>query len=122
MEPIIVIALAALVWIVSVFAGMRTALEVERTIREAIDKGTLVDPAMIATLREPAGLRWVERFAVFGILLASSGGGIALVAIALVVSGAGMPTPLFVLALFLAILSAGFFACSRWLRQERSRR
>lgn len=122
MDPIIIMTImAASVWTVSVLAGLRATLEVERTIRAGIERGTLTDPAMIAALREPAGLRWIERFALFSIVIASSGTGLCLVALAFVVTGIGVPTPLFVFAMFLIVIAGGFFLCSRWLRRERSR-
>jgi hypothetical protein len=121
MELIIIFATLALIGASIAFIGYRAATEVERTIRLAIEKGVLTNASLIPELREPAGLSWVERLTLLGMLILFASGGIVLVAIVLIVSGAGMPTPLFALSTFAASLGAGLIYCGRWLRRTRER-
>ena len=86
MELIIIFATLALIGASIAFIGYRAATEVERTIRLAIEKGVLTNASLIPELREPAGLSWVERLTLLGMLILFASGGIVLVAIVLIVS------------------------------------
>lgn len=121
MELIIILVALTLIGAAVAFIGHRAATEVEQTIRLAIEKGVLTDASLIPDLREPAGLSWVERLTLLGMLILFASGGIMLVALVLTVSGAGVPTPLFALSIFSASLGGGLIYCGRWLRRTRER-
>lgn len=121
MIPILIIAALTLVTSVAAWTSQRNATETERTIRLAIEQGVLTDPTMILALREPAGLSWIERFVLLGIMILFACAGVVLIALALIVTGTGFPTPLFVLSAFSAVVGGGFIYCGRWLRKTRER-
>ncbi|MFA6219811.1 MAG: hypothetical protein WC692_08535 [Erythrobacter sp.] len=104
----------ALSWI-----GHRSASETERTIRLAIEKGVLIDTARISELREPAGLSWIERLMMLGMLTLFASAGAVLAGLVLVMMVGGVPVPLFALAAFGAALGGGLIVCGRWLRHAR---
>lgn len=99
--------------------GYRAAREAEQTIRLAIEKGVLTDASHIPELREPAGLNWVERLVVLGMLTLFASAGIVLVGLVLAAAAGGVPVPLFALAVFGAALGGGLIACGRWLKHAR---
>mgnify|MGYP000722282427 CR=1 FL=1 len=101
--------------------GHRAASETERTIRLAIEKGVLTDAARIAELREPAGLSWVERLILLGLLTLFASTGIVLAASVLTMTMPSVPTPLFALAAFGAAFGTGLIICGRWLWHARQR-
>ncbi|MEQ1725401.1 MAG: hypothetical protein ABL882_05705 [Sphingopyxis sp.] len=103
----------------TIWSGNRAAGEVERTLRLAIDKGVLTDAALIPALREPAGLSWIERLTIFGLLTLFASGGIVLVALILSVFGPGIPLPLFALAAFATSIGFGLIVCAGWLKRAR---
>jgi hypothetical protein len=121
MELIVIVAALTIVSAFVAWTGYRAGAEAEKTLRVAIEKGLITDPAMILEMRQPAGLRSVERFILLGIMVLVASGGIVLVALIFMVSGSGTPTPLFALAVFSAALGLGLIGCGRWLRVAHAR-
>lgn len=119
MELIIIFGALALIGSLTAWNTRSAAAETEATIRLAIEKGVLTDASLIPALREPAGLAWVERFILLGMIVLFAAGGIMLVATVLMVSGTGIPVPLFALSAFAACLGGGLIHCGRWLRRTR---
>lgn len=110
-------------WIVLGVLGVAVSLaghlgraEIEKTIRLAIEKGAVTDAALILRLREPAGLSWVQRLSVFGVMALFTSGGLVAAASIMGANGPETPTPLLALSAFVACLGLGLFASAFWLR------
>jgi hypothetical protein len=100
------------------WANHLSRLAAEKTIREAIDKGVLVDPELIGRLRGRSKPRWDVRLILAGILIAFSGLGISVFAILL---GLDSPDALFpVLSIGMGVLlpGVGFIVAGLWLRRS----
>jgi hypothetical protein len=118
-ELIAILTVMTLLGVAMSWSAQRAAAEVEVTLRLAIEKGVLVDAALIPLLREPAGLSWIERFTLLGMMTLFAGAGVIAVAVVLMVTASGFPVPLFALAAFAACLGVGLIACARWLKRVR---
>lgn len=114
MEAIIIAGLAlfsaAVAWTVH-----RGSLETERTIRVAIEKGLVTDPAQIIALRNSARLSGARRLQLLGLGLAVLAAAILAVSLIMMTIAGAMPTPLFALVAFLLVLGVGQYLCGRWL-------
>ncbi|WP_293903555.1 hypothetical protein [Phenylobacterium sp.] len=121
MELFAVLAAVTVVSAVMSWSSYRAASEAEATIRLAIEKGLLTDAMAIRDLRQPAGLSWVERLTVLGMLVLFASAGLVVGAVALIVLTGGRPAPLFALAAFSAALGLGLVHCGRWVRRTRAR-
>jgi hypothetical protein len=119
MELIAILAALTILGAALNVTSYRGALDVEQTIRLAIERGTLTDASLIPKLREPAGLSAIERFTLLGIMTLFASAGIVLVALVLIVAMHGAPVPLFAIAAFLAVLGGGLIVCARWLKRNR---
>ena len=117
MHPIVILAMVLfaglIAWIVH-----RGSVEVERTIRVAIERGLVTDPEQIVTLRQTARLGWTGRLQLLGLGLVVLAAAVMAVALVIVLIVRGMPTPLFLLATFLGVAGAGQYACGGWLRTK----
>ncbi len=114
------IVLGALGVVVS-WTGHLGRAEVEKTIRLAIERGTLTDAASIARLREPTGLNWVQRLSVLGVLALFMSGGLVAVAFIMGAHAPEPPTPLFALSAFVACLGLGLFTSAWWLHMTKGK-
>lgn len=121
MELIVILGALVLIGIATAWTAQRTAAQTEATIRCAIEKGVLTDAALIPALREPAGLSWVERLNLLGMIVLFASGGIVLIGVVLIISGTGIPVPLFALSAFSASFGGGLIYCGRWLQRTRSK-
>ncbi|MGH7728263.1 MAG: hypothetical protein ACREQC_03550 [Candidatus Binataceae bacterium] len=121
MELIAILTALTLLGLVTNWTSYQVATEAEKTIRYAIESGVVTDASSIPKLREPAGLSWVERFILLGMMMLFASGGIVFVALVLIVTKTGVPTPMFALAAFTALFGVGLIACGRWLRQTRAK-
>jgi hypothetical protein len=119
MELISILTALTVLGVLAIASSQRTASDVERTIREAIERGVLTDASLIPKLREPAGLTDFERLNLMGMMTLFASAGIVLVAFVLIVAVHGAPVPLFAIAIFAATLGAGLIACGRWLKRTR---
>lgn len=121
MELLVIMAAVTLVGLAMSWSAQKSGAEVEATLRLAIEKGVLVDPTLIPRLREPAGLSWIERFTLLGMMTLFAAAGLIGVALVLMVTGTGVPVPLFALATFAACLGIGLIVCGRWVKRARRR-
>jgi hypothetical protein len=90
----------------------------EKTIRQAIDKGLILDPAVIDKLRPPYRKRWDIRLVVTGILIGFAGLGIALFAVLLSQDDAEALFPVLSIAAVPTLTGIGFVIAGAWLRRQ----
>jgi hypothetical protein len=119
MELIAILTVLTVLGVLAIASSQRTASDVERTIREAIERGVLTDASLIPKLREPAGLNDFERLNLMGIMTLFASAGIVLVAFVLILAAHAAPVPLFAIAIFAATLGTGLIVCGRWLKRTR---
>lgn len=92
-------------------------LAAEKTIRQAIDKGLILDLDMIERLRPTPSRRWDVRLIVPGVILAFGGLGVALFAVLLALDSPKALFPVLSLACIPMLTGAGFIVSGLWLRR-----
>lgn len=88
----------------------------EKTIRQAIDKGLILDPQMIERLR-PARRQWDVRLIVPGIIIGFGGLGVALFAAFLALDDPDALFPVLSIACIPMLTGTGFIVSGVWLRR-----
>lgn len=91
--------------------------EEERTIRQAIEKGAVMDAETIAKLKAPRGLAWPQRLIVLGVIVLFAAIGIAAFALVLSAHEPESVRPLLAIAAFTGFLGGGLLASGAWLRR-----
>lgn len=93
-------------------------LETEKTIREAIEKGTIVDAETIERLRRASAVPWQRRLVAWAIFTISLAAGVALFALTISDQESEALRPLLGIAALLACVAGGLAACGFWLGKE----
>src|SRR5262245_20198422 len=94
--------------------------ELDKTIRQAIEKGVLVDAEMIARLKAPAGPTWGQRLVVLGIITLFAGAGAGVFAGLIGTFEPESVMPLLAIAAFVLFLGAGVLVSGIWLKIGRA--
>ena len=100
------------------WAGYLSRLAAEKTIRQAIDKGVLLDPELIARLRGNRQPRWDVRLMLAGILIAFGGLGICAFAALLAVDSFDALFPVLSIGVGVLLPGIGFIVAGLWLRRS----
>lgn len=90
----------------------------EKTIRQAIDKGLILDPAVIDQLRPTQPSRWDLRLVVLGIIVAFLGIGTGVFAALLGVDSPKAFFPVMAIASIPLVGGCGLVIAGAWLRRS----
>lgn len=101
--------------VATTWAGHVGRLEAEKTIRQAIEKGLVLDAATIERLKQANGMAWPPRLVAWGIVTAFAGAGVAAFGLLLAQQEPESLTPLLAIALLLAFIGAGLAVGGWWL-------
>lgn len=94
-------------------------LACEKTIRQAIDKGVVLDPATIDLLRRPAPFPWDRLLVVCGLLISFMGLGLAFFGGAEALEAKSFLHPLMGIGGGVAISGLGCLLGGHWLQRQR---
>ena len=116
----VVVLWVCLVVVTTVIAWLNYVgrLEAEKTLRQAIEKGTITDAEALERLRRAGGVPWKRRLVAWAIVTASLAVGVALFALSISDQDQEAVRPLLGIAALLASLAGGLAACGFWLGKE----
>lgn len=119
MEQFIFWGIAALVAISAMWTSYLGRRETERTIRKAIESGTVLDPAMIAKLKSGGGSMAPLIFVVAGIATVCAGFGFSVLALLMRAEAPDDFMAMLGVAALLVFTGAGLVAGGAWMRRQR---